>query len=73
MKNKLTLLERWSKSFSLWSMKLNYRWMDERNRQIARRFAIERILELKATRNAEDLKLSEMWEELFNWTLTYKD
>jgi hypothetical protein len=71
----MNLLEKCSKNFSLWSMKVMYRWMTDKNKLAARRYARERILELKATEVEEDLKIAEMWIEFYNWTLlyTYKD
>jgi hypothetical protein len=56
-------------------MKVMYRWMIDKNKLAARRYARKRILELKATGDEEDLKIAEMWIEFYNWTLvyTYKD
>ena len=71
----MNLLEKCSKNFSLGLMKVMYGWMTDRNKLAAKRYARERIQELKDTGDEEDLKIAEMWIEFYKWTLvyTYKD
>jgi len=68
----MILLEKCSKSLSLWSMKVMYGWMTPENRLQARNHAAIRMWQLKDG-NLEDLKVAEMWEEFFDWASNYKD
>lgn len=70
---KLNLLERATKSISLWSMKIAFKGMSDLDKLETRREAAQRIQKLKATNNNEDLKIAELWIEFYSWTSTYGD
>jgi hypothetical protein len=69
----MTLLEKCFRSISLWSKKTAYKGMIEVDRLDTKRYAIERIQELKATGDERWIKIAEVWIEFYDWTLTYKD
>lgn len=70
---KLTLLEKATKSISLWSMKTAFKGMSDIDKLETRRDAAQRIQDLKATNNEVDLKVAQLWIEFYNWTTTYED
>jgi len=66
----MNLLEKCSRSFSLWLMKMAYRGMNEAEKLQAQNDATLRIRHLRMD---FDFELADMWVDFYIWTTTYKD
>lgn len=63
----MSFLDEAAKRFSLWSMKTAYRGMNDYDKRQTKIDAYKRVQKWKATGNAEDLKIAEMWQEFYEW------
>lgn len=63
----MLFLDKAARGLSLWSMKTAYEGMNVSDKRQTKIDAYNRVQELKATGDAEDLKVAEMWQEFYEW------
>lgn len=56
-----------TKKLALWQMKTAYEGMNDSDKRQTKIDAYKRVQELKATEDADDLKVAEMWQEFYEW------
>jgi len=63
----MSFIDEAAKNLSLWSMKTAYEGMNDSDKRQTKIDAYSRVQELRATGDAEDLKVAEMWQEYYEW------